>query len=253
MSSQQLSSRFLVSLFFEGEHDEYGARWGRLTIRAAEAANDFIPEPILYENCEDCWDKAVVQFEIQPHQFSDNDRAAAQGAQIHENNWADDQPICGRSHSQLLLEDEHMSAVWARWVLDHMDIMQTLEGFTKRQTCPQKHQVQLPLRDLRFSRRGAVWTVEGRPMMEIWARETEWVQLRQKVQTLPDIPMQVPRLVKASLLEATDGMVRVTSDDTLQPFPGSIFPYRVCGGGFRRSLRHLLPLWIERLFTKATH
>ncbi|EQB56545.1 hypothetical protein CGLO_03440 [Colletotrichum gloeosporioides Cg-14] len=211
MSFEPLSSRVFVMISFKEEQDDAG-------------------------------------FEVQPEQFSDKTRDAIEGGELYENNRANDHNFTGKSWYRLLHEDQQEGTALARWFLDHMDIIRTLEGFRKRLIYVSKQQVRLPQHYLGLSPSGQVWTVDNKPTVEIRASADEWAQLRQKTWRLPNILMRAPTLAKNSLRLVTEGMVSVLSDPIVWPVADAIFPYRVCGSeNFPNGTRRVLPLWIERL------
>ncbi|KAK1839462.1 hypothetical protein CCHR01_17913 [Colletotrichum chrysophilum] len=66
--------------------------------------------------------------------------------------------------------------------------------------------LELPWHHKCFSDRLRVSTLEGMPVLKIWASPGEWEQLRQKTQSLPYIPMPTPELINASLEQLIAGM-----------------------------------------------
>ncbi|KAF0318703.1 hypothetical protein RB213_005281 [Colletotrichum asianum] len=234
MSSGPPTSRVFVHLSFKGKRQDDGTRRGCLTIRYVEAEDEFIPGSILGV---DSWIAALVPFHVQPERLSDNARAEIERAEPHE--------ISRFLNYYSISFGDQVKANRDQWLKIHKDIIQTLKGFTVRRFNERKRELELSSRHERFSRRRRVWTLEGMPILQIRASPNEWAQLRQKIQSLPDIPVRTPELIKESLEQLTTGMekVSVLSNSTDRRFTDAICLYRVCGAVPEGTLR-VLPRWI---------
>ncbi|KAJ0341594.1 hypothetical protein COL922a_002033 [Colletotrichum nupharicola] len=193
MSSVPPTSRVFVHLSFKGKRQDDGTRLGCLTIRYVEAENEFIPGSILGE---DSWTAALVPFLVQLEQLSDIARAEIAEAERYERTRA-------YYKFNVIFYDE---ATEYQWLKIHKDIIQTLKGFTVRKMNDRQRDLELPWHHKRFSDRLRVSTLEGMPVLKIWASPGEWEQLRQKIQSLPYIPMPTPELINASLEQLIAGM-----------------------------------------------
>lgn len=237
MSSVPPSSRVFVHLSFKGKRQDDGTRWGCLTIRYVKAENEFIPGSILGQ---DSWTAALVPFHVQPEQLSEIARAEIADVERYER---------ARSYYYFnVIFYDQVKAIRDQWLKIHKDIIQTLKGFTVRKMNDRQRDLELPSRHKRFSDRLRVEILEGMPILQIWASPGEWEQLRQKIQSLPYIPMRAPQLINESLEQLIAGMEKVSvlssyTDRRKRPFNDAICLYRVCDSVPEGTI-HVLPRWI---------